>query len=200
MLIGGIQPFSLCDYPGKVAAVIFLQGCNMRCTFCHNQSLLPNNGQGVSTEEVVSFLQERISLLDGVVVSGGEPTVQKDLIDFLKVLRTMPFSIKLDTNGSNPEMLREILGQKLVDFIGMDVKAPSELYPDITQNKVIPYKDISESIGIISTSGVQHYFRTTWDENVLSEEDIEKIKKVIPAGSQYLVQKCRTDVSKLTNS
>jgi len=129
MLIGGIQRCSFSDYPGKVAAVLFTQGCNFRCPFCHNGTLLSKNGDNTLEEqEVFDFLKLRKGKLHGVVITGGEPTEHDDLPQFIRKIRELGFVIKLDTNGSHPEMIELLLQEKLIDYFAMDIKAPFNKY------------------------------------------------------------------------
>jgi pyruvate formate lyase activating enzyme len=134
MRIGGLQKLSLIDFPGKLAAVIFTQGCNLRCRYCHNPELvLPSCfHETIKEEDVLAFLYSRRKYLEGVVISGGEPTVQPELIPFMRSVKQMNFALKLDTNGTRPEILKEIIALQLVDFIAMDVKAPLEKYEEVT--------------------------------------------------------------------
>ena len=130
MKIGGLQKFSFIDYPNKTSAIIFTQGCNFRCAYCHNPELVyPEKYQvPISEEQVFAFLESRKNQLDAVVITGGEPTLQPDLIEFIKKVKAMGFLVKLDSNGSNPQVLEQVINQKLVDFIAMDIKAPFDKY------------------------------------------------------------------------
>lgn len=134
MQIGGLQKFSLLDYPGKISAVVFTQGCNFRCPYCHNPELVdPARYQEcLPEEEIFSFLETRRGKLEAVTVTGGEPTLQKSLAPFLRRIKDMGFLVKLDTNGSRPDVLEELLRQKLIDYIAMDIKAPLEKYEAVT--------------------------------------------------------------------
>ena len=148
MKIGGLNKFSLSDFPGKVAAVVFTQGCNFRCPYCHNGSLISADILEcclIPEEEFFEILQSRSKQLDGVVVSGGEPTIQADLPEFLAHIKSRGFLVKLDTNGSQPEVLREVLQSKLVDFVAMDIKAPLAIYDRLTGVRA-PTSQILESI------------------------------------------------------
>ncbi|MEN6445142.1 MAG: anaerobic ribonucleoside-triphosphate reductase activating protein, partial [Candidatus Cloacimonas sp.] len=140
MKIGGLQKFSLLDYPGELSAIIFTQGCNFRCPYCHNPELVDpiRYSPLLNTERVLRFLYKRHKKLSAVVITGGEPTLQEDLIPFLKLIKAMRYKIKLDTNGSRPEVLQEIIEQNLVDYFAMDIKAPIELYKIITRADLEP--------------------------------------------------------------
>ncbi|MGC8971837.1 MAG: anaerobic ribonucleoside-triphosphate reductase activating protein, partial [bacterium] len=161
MLIGGLQKFSLIDYPGKISAVIFTKGCNFRCPYCHNPELVIFDGKDLIEEDYIfSFLREKRGKLDGVVLTGGEPTLQSDLINFLKEIKGLGFFTKLDTNGSNPEVIERLLEEKILDYIAMDIKANLEKYNDVTHSNV-DIEKIKKSIDIIMHSGIDYEFRTT---------------------------------------
>jgi pyruvate formate lyase activating enzyme len=162
-VIKGIQKTTLIDYPGKIAATVFTAGCNFRCGFCHNTSLVDGEGSAlprIPNEDILSYLRGRTHQLEGVCISGGEPTVHPGLPAFLAQIKAMGYAIKLDTNGSNPEMLRTIIDLKLVDYIAMDLKGPIELYSQITRTE-IDQEAIVQSIEMIKQSGVAHEFRMT---------------------------------------
>lgn len=188
MNIGGLQRFSLTDFPGKVAAIIFTQGCNFNCPFCHNPQLLTTNAKPSYTEkEVLDYLKTRQGQLDGVVITGGEPTIQDDLADFILCIKKLNFLVKLDTNGSHPKVLASLIKEKLVDYIAMDIKAPFSLYnklAGVDANIVA----IKESITLILQSGLPYTFRTTWAKSLLSDHDIETIRRELPEGAAYRIQ------------
>jgi len=190
MKIGGLQKFSLIDYPDKVACVVFTQGCNFRCPYCHNPELVKPEMflESLNEEEFFDFLKERKGKLDAVVITGGEPTLQYDLIEFIKKIRDLGFLIKLDTNGSNPGMLKEIIDQKLVNYVAMDIKAPLDKYESIAGTKT-DIKKIKQSIELIKNSGIDYEFRTTVVKNMLSPEDLEQIGKEIKGAEKYFLQK-----------
>jgi len=168
MIIGGLQKFSLIDYPGKISAILFTRGCNFRCPYCHNPELVDPQqyAEPWQEEEFWAFLQSRTQKLDAVVVTGGEPTLQEDLQPFF------------DTNGSNPDVLKDLLSANLVDYIAMDIKAPLEKYSEVTKVPV-DKTDIEKSIELIKQSTVDHEFRTTIARNILSREDIVNIAKML---------------------
>ncbi len=192
MLIGGLQRFSLCDYPGRVAAVVFTQGCNFRCPFCHNGHLLSRNGSGQSPDagEVLNFLASRGRRLGGVVISGGEPTLQEDLAGFAGEIRELGLPVKLDTNGSRPEVLETLLTAGLVDYIAMDIKAPLAKY-DRLCGGTVDTAAVRASIDMIGGSGVAHHFRTTFVRPLLDEEDLARLRKLVPPSSKHVVQPFR---------
>ncbi|HUV37920.1 MAG TPA: anaerobic ribonucleoside-triphosphate reductase activating protein [Patescibacteria group bacterium] len=190
MRIGGFQSFSLSDYPGMTAAIVFTQGCNFRCPFCHNGALIPACGEGsasIPEMTVLRHLHERRGLLDGVVVTGGEPTLQPDLPRFLRRIREMGYAVKLDTNGSRPGVLRRLLAENLVDYIAMDIKAPMACYDRLT-GVAAPVRAIRGSIRLIARSGISHEFRTTVVKPLLSESDILAIAEMVPSGSPHTLQ------------
>lgn len=191
MKIGGLNKFSLSDYPGHVAAVVFTQGCNFRCPFCHNGSLIPGDVPEsllIPEEKVFEFLENRNGQLDSIVISGGEPTIQPDLSDFIHRVIAMGFLVKLDTNGSRPEVLRRLLKEKLIDYIAMDIKAPLDIYGRLTGAQT-PVSRIQESIEIIARSGIAHEFRTTVVKPLLSPHDLQSIQKLVPFESRHHFQK-----------
>jgi len=188
--IGGFQKFSLIDYPGKISAIVFTQGCNFRCPYCHNPELVDPElfTSGLDIDFVLSFLKRRIGKLDGVVITGGEPLLQPNLAEFVERIKEIGYSIKLDTNGSYPEKLRELLSENLVDYIAMDVKAPLEKYPYVVRTQVCVEK-IRESITTIMNSGLDYEFRTTVVKNLLTKDDIISIAKLIRGAEKYVLQK-----------
>lgn len=182
MQIAAIQPQSTIDYPGKLACVLFTQGCNFRCWYCHNFWLvkpIPNENL-LPMDSVLEFLNERRHWLDGVVISGGEPTIHKNLPCLLRLVRSLGYCVKLDTNGSNPEMLELILAYNLVDFIAMDIKTVPVMGE---YSKVIGIPDgrivskVMYSIRIIKESGVDFQFRTTWLPGIHDSGKIETIQR-----------------------
>ncbi|QCT39973.1 anaerobic ribonucleoside-triphosphate reductase activating protein [Candidatus Saccharibacteria bacterium oral taxon 955] len=187
MTIGGIQKFSTVDYPGYTVASIFTIGCNMRCGYCHNPELvLPEQYAGaIPEEEIFEFLEKRRGLLDGVAISGGEPTMQEDLPDFIRRCKKMGFLVKLDTNGTNPGVLRELLQENLVDFVAMDIKGPLEKYSQIAA-RPIDIDAILESIDLIRT--VPHEFRTTIVRGQLVPEDFESIGQLVHGADRFALQ------------
>ena len=188
MKIGGLQPVTASDFPGRMAAIVFTQGCNFHCPFCHNGSLLPMAADAMIGEDTVFvFLQKRQKLLDGVVISGGEPCLQDDLAGFCRQVRDMGFAVKLDTNGSRPEVIKTLLDENCVDFIAMDIKAPLSRLPELT-GTVSQGPQIRRSISLIAASGVDHLFRTTDVTPLLSSEDHRSIQELVPSGSLHVVQ------------
>ena len=162
MKIGGLIKFTLIDYPGRVAAVVFTQGCNFRCRYCHNPELVYPHllQEPMPQEEVMSFLRRRQGTLEGMVVTGGEPTLQPDLLDFLAAVKSLGYFIKLDTNGAKPDVLQAVIEKKLVDYIAMDLKAPLEKYAVIT-GVSCDVRVLQRSMKLIQDSGLEYEFRTT---------------------------------------
>jgi pyruvate formate lyase activating enzyme len=193
MLIGGFQPFTLSDHPGSSAAIVFTQGCNFRCPYCHNRSLWPLSTIDPlthTTEMVLEFMAHRKDLLGGIVVTGGEPTLQAGLQDFLQEIKKMGFAVKLDTNGSRPETITGLLECGLIDYIAMDVKAPLDKY-HLLCGLPMDTGAICRSIDIIAASGVPHHFRTTFFRPLLSENDLAALKKLLPTHAKHLTQAVR---------
>ena len=188
MRIGGFQKCTVIDYPGKVAAIVFTQGCNFRCGYCHNPALvLPQlYNQPYDERLILEFLRKRQGRLQGVVVTGGEPTIHNDLNIFLTKLKDLRYAVKLDTNGSRPDVLKNIIDQKLVDYIAMDIKAPLAKYEQIAGVPIHPTL-IKKSITIIKASGIDHHFRTTLLKDVCAEEDIRNMF-ALTNGSRHVLQ------------
>ena len=193
MRIGGFVPVSLCDYPCRVAAVVFTQGCNFRCPFCHNGQLIAQQGNAPLDEEVVlAQLAERRNRLGGVVVTGGEPTLQGDLPQFLHRLRQLGLAVKLDTNGSHPDVLHALIADRLVNYFAMDIKAPWATYDRLT-GQACDTGLLRRSMRLIAASGLPHEFRTTRVEALLSAEDCGEITRQVPAGSTHKWQRFRPE-------
>jgi len=191
MLIGGLHKLSLIDYPGKLSAVIFTRGCNFRCPYCHNPELIESNGGDIIEEDkILSFLDERKGKLDGVVVTGGEPTLQSEIVEFLERIKRLGFFVKLDTNGSYPERIKEIIDRKLLDYIAMDIKAPLYKYNRTTLTS-IDTERIVESIHLIMNSGIDYEFRTTVVRSLLSRDDFPKIGEMIKSAKLFVLQEFR---------
>ncbi|MBW6515117.1 MAG: anaerobic ribonucleoside-triphosphate reductase activating protein [Candidatus Cloacimonetes bacterium] len=190
MIIGGLQKTSLIDYPGMISAVIFTQGCNFRCPYCHNPELVdPNRFHEVLPElEVLEFLERRKGLLDGVVITGGEPTIHNDLPDFLYKIKQLGYLIKLDTNGTNPNLLTQLLDDNLIDYIAMDIKAPLEKYY-MAAGVNCDSHNLLSSLKILSESQKVVEFRTTAVNTIHDEEDIIEISKMIPFGRRFILQR-----------
>lgn len=195
MIIAGFQKTSFIDYSDKIASLIFTQGCNLNCFYCHNKQLLPNVKTSIITqEEIFTFLEKRKGLIDGVVITGGEPTIQTGLIAFAEKIKALGYKIKLDTNGTNPEIINKLINLNLIDYIAMDIKAPFFKYSEITGVQT-PIKFFLESISIIMNSKVDYEFRTTIVKKNLKHEDILAIAESINGAKLYFLQKCNLDSS-----
>jgi pyruvate formate lyase activating enzyme len=194
--IGGLQKTTLIDFPGRIAATIFLCGCNFRCPWCYSPELvLPEkikNQPKITEKEFLEFLKSRKELLEGVVVCGGEPMINKDLIDFVKKIKNLGFSIKIDTNGSNPQMLKNLIDKKLVDYIAVDIKGPKENYSQFI-GKEVDIKKIQKSIDILKQGKVDYEFRTTILPSLHKKEDIIKMAKWISGAKRYYLQNFRPE-------
>ena len=188
MKVGGLQKLSLIDYPGNPAAVIFTQGCNMQCPYCHNPQLVyPELFEKVlSEEDLFNFLKKRQGVLKGIVITGGEPTIHADLPEFAKKIKALGYAIKIDTNGSSPDTLKLLIAENLIDFIAMDIKAPLQKYGLFYKGDIA---DIEKSINIIKSSLLPHQFRTTYDTDILDENDIKDIR-FLAGSSEFVVQEC----------
>ncbi len=187
MKIAGMEKLSLQDYPNHMSCIIFTQGCNMRCPFCHNSSLIPLEGDAeVSEEEFFEYIEKRKNMLDGVTISGGEPTVQKDLKDFIKKVKAIGYEIKLDTNGMNFSLLKELIDEKLVDYVAMDIKNNVHKYGTTSGVNNIVLDNINKSIELLKENKVDHEFRTTIVSDFHTLDDIYDIIKVIGDSKYYL--------------
>ena len=172
-MIAGLQKMTLLDYPGKVACTVFLQGCNYRCPFCHNSELLCHDGEAFMTEEAfLAFLNKRIGLLDGVCVSGGEPTLYPGLEELLRRIKTLGFSVKLDTNGSRPDVLKTLVEKGLVDHVAMDVKNGPRQYAETTGIPGVALERIEESLRFLLSDAVSYELRTTVVEPLHDETSL----------------------------
>ncbi|MFH1233082.1 MAG: anaerobic ribonucleoside-triphosphate reductase activating protein [Patescibacteria group bacterium] len=205
MFIGGLQKFSLLDYPEKISAIIFTQGCNFRCQFCYNPMLvLPIHSKGGNFKyqkdhplynegDLFVFLKSRVGKLDAVVITGGEPTIHKDLIDFIVKIKKLGFLIKLDTNGTHPEVVKKLIDQKLLDYIAMDIKAPKEKYQKVVGLRV-DWEKIKKSIKIITSSNLPYEFRTTVAPELFSQSDISSIGKLIKGADKWYLRKFKSNM------
>jgi pyruvate formate lyase activating enzyme len=194
MYLGGLQKSSLVDYPGKLSSVIFFSGCNFDCPFCHNPELARGSTAcpaDLSTSKICHFLEQRQGFLDGVVISGGEPTLQNDLEDFCKKIKELGFPVKLDTNGSRPKVLEKLIDEKLVDYIAMDLKTDPVLYKSYIKPGCGP-DPILASIRILIESGIDYEFRTTCVKPMVTVETVENISHLIQGARLYALQRFRS--------
>ena len=190
MYIGGLQKLAMVDYPGKLAATVFTGGCNLRCPFCHNALLVTRLRETPALEEkaVLDFLASRRGLLDGVVLSGGEPLLQPGAADFLAKVRELGFAVKLDTNGCFPKILANILDRGLVDYVAMDIKNSPEKYPETVGIPGFDTAPVEESVRLLAGSGVDHEFRTTLVREFHTAEDLTAIGRWLPRNARYFLQ------------
>ncbi len=188
MFFAGFQKLTLLDYPEKVACILFTMGCNFRCPFCHNASLVRAEEKAkISEEEVLSFLEKRRGVMDGVCISGGEPLLYDGLGDFISKVKALGYSVKLDTNGSFPDKLKALVREGLVDYVAMDIKNSFESYDKTTGIKT-DINNIKESIDFLMSGVVDYEFRTTLVKELHTEADMESIGKVIKGAKRYFLQ------------
>jgi len=189
MKIYGLLKTTLLDFPGHVAATVFTGGCNMRCPFCHNMNLVGGISDDVYTEEeILSFLTRRIGILDGICITGGEPTLNPDLVSFITSVKSLGFKVKLDTNGTNPTLLKELIDSSLVDYVAMDIKSSPSRYSEACGINDFDFSCISESVSILMQSDISHEFRTTAVKQLLSESIIEEIGELLKGAGGYYLQ------------
>lgn len=189
MNIAGIQKLTLLDYPGHTAAIVFLNGCDFKCPFCHNAEIINiNNDSKISLTDLEIFLEKRKNMLDGIVVTGGEPCIQKDLKGLLILIKKYNYLIKLDTNGNHPDVLNTLLKENLVDYIAMDIKNSLEKYPKTIGVPNFNTKNIEKSIEVIKNSNIEYEFRTTVIKDFHTENDFIKIGNMLGNVKSYYLQ------------
>ena len=194
----GFHRVSLLDYPGKIAAIAFVGGCNFRCGFCYNRDLVlnPQELPSISEGEILSYLEANRSWLDGLVVTGGEPTLHPDLPIFLEKAKKLGYSVKLDTNGSNPKILAELIERRLVDYVALDVKAPliDERYRAVIGEQANGvFEEVKKSVELLKNSGVDYEFRTTVIPETLKRDDLSLIAEQIKGSKRYYLQQFKSD-------
>lgn len=189
MKIGGIIPFTLVDFPGRPAAVVFAAGCNLRCPFCHNPELVTGSGE-LDTAEVLAFLETRQGKLQGVCISGGEPTLYPGLVEFITQVKDLGFQVKLDTNGTSPQVLEELLGKGLLDYVAMDVKSSLEKYELACGKKVDPEK-VVESVELLRSWEISYELRTTAVPGLVELSDLSSLGKWLGRVPKYVLQQFR---------
>lgn len=196
MIIGGLQKLTLLDYPEKLAATVFLTGCNFRCPWCYSSEIvLPEkikNHPKISEKEVFKFLKERKGMLEGVVICGGEPCLDRNLPNFIKKIKKFGYAVKLDTNGSNPEMLEHLINKKLIDYVAMDIKAPKEKYEKAAGVK-LNLANVEKSVLMLFENKIDYEFRTTVVPALLTRNDIFEIAKWISGARKYYLQNFRPE-------
>ncbi len=193
MRIGGLQKHSLIDYPGKVGCVLFLSGCNFRCPYCHNPQLVEKPGTrpaAIRIEDALSFLERRRGLIEGVVISGGEPTLCRGLPDACRRLKTMGYAVKLDTNGSRPQVIRRLAAEGLVDYLAMDIKMEPERYAGCISRRC-DAGAVIDGIRRVMESGVDYEFRTTCVKPLVTPQTIDCIARLIRGSRLYVLQPFR---------
>ncbi len=185
---------SFVDYPDKVAMVIFTAGCNFKCHYCHNPELVNPEPPFMSEEMVIRKINSKKEWIEGVVITGGEPTLHTDLPEFIRKIKSLGLLVKLDTNGSKPAVIRQLIEEGLIDYISMDVKAPLDRYKDVTQVDVDISK-IKESINIIRESGVPYEFKTTILPSLIKEKDLLQIGYLLEGSDTFVIQKFRNEIT-----
>ena len=190
MHIGGFQKMTMLDYPGRIACILFTHGCNLRCPFCHNATLVTEGyePESVSEEEILSYIRKRRGVLDGVVVSGGEPLLQPDILDFLRRLKAEGLPVKLDTNGSFPARLKTAVSEGLVDYVAMDIKNSKDKYPVTVGIPTLSLANVEESVAFLLEGRVDYEFRTTVVREMHAEEDMIAIGEWIRGAGRYYLQ------------
>ncbi len=190
MIVNGLQKLTLLDFPGKVACTIFFAGCNFRCPFCHNATLVlsPGESEEIAGEEVLAFLRKRQGILDGVCITGGEPLMQAGLPSFIEEIRALGYAVKLDTNGYFPARLRALAEAGLLDYIAMDVKNCPEKYPQTVGISPLDLSPIFESVEYIRSCGVPYEFRTTVVNGLHTAQDLETLSGWIEGAERYFLQ------------
>lgn len=186
----GMQKMTLLDYPGYVACTLFTGGCNFRCPFCHNALLVLDLDENytIPEEEVLAFLKKRQGLLDGVCVTGGEPLINKDIGDFLSKVKELGFKIKLDTNGTNPALLKELVSQNLVDYVAVDIKNSPEKYAETVGLKSFDMSTINQTVNFLMNGCVDYEFRTTVTKQFHTEKSMEEAARFIRGAKRYFLQ------------
>ena len=192
MNIAGLQKLTTSDFPGHLACIVFTQGCNLKCPYCQNSGLIPMvsefDDNSISNEEFFKFLEKRKNVLDGVVVTGGEPLVHLNIKEFISQIKNMEYKVKLDTNGTNPNLLKELIESNLIDYVAMDIKNDFKNYAKTVGLKNIDTNKIKESIDILKTSSIDYEFRTTIVKEFHNEESINNICEMIGMGAKYFIQ------------
>jgi pyruvate formate lyase activating enzyme len=210
MVIGGLEKLSLIDFPGYISAVVFTDSCNFRCHFCYNPMLVLTDGgeskykkeedySQMTEEDLLLFLKSRIGKLEGVVISGGEPTLQPDLKDFIVKIKNFGFKIKLDTNGTNSKLVADLIYNKLIDYVAMDIKAPLGKYEQVTGVKV-NLKEIKKTVDLLMTNKIPYEFRTTLVPGLHTIDDVKQIAKEISGAKKWFLQRFKSDTNLVNNN
>ena len=191
MLIGGLQKTTLVDYPGKIAATIFTIGCNYRCSYCHNPEIVKGIAKVISEKQVLDFLKTRQDLLDAVCITGGEPTLQGDLTEFIKKVKDLGYAIKLDTNGYKPLVLKKLLDAELLDYVAMDIKGTWRKYEKVVNIKGMDVEKIKRSVALLKEGQVPYEFRSTLLPAFHTPKDIVAMARQIKGADKYFLQQFR---------
>lgn len=189
MKILGIENVSFVDYEGKMCATIFTAGCNYRCPFCHNAGIVLEEYKSIDEDKILDYLKTRVGLLDAVTISGGEPTLQKELSQFIKKVREFGYKIKLDTNGTNPQILQKLIEEKLIDYCAVDIKTNLSNYADITKVENPLSENVKKSISILKSSGIDYELRTTLIAEFHNENVISKMSEELSGHKKLFLQK-----------
>jgi len=198
-MISGIQKTSLIEYPGKICTVLFTSGCNLRCPFCHNPDLVHNKAPKLDESEILEFLEERKNWIDGVVITGGEPLIHADILDFIEKIKSKGFFVKLDTNGLNPAMLKKVIDSGYVDFFAMDIKSDKDHYSQAAGAN-INISMIDKSITLIKSQDKPYEFRSTIVPEFFNYEVMENIGKWLKGSKKYAIQQFRSSIPLLDKS
>lgn len=190
MIIYGLQKLSLLDYPGKTACTVFTGGCNFRCPYCHNASLVVglNEVEPIDYDEFFAFLNKRKNILDGVCITGGEPLLQPDIEDFIQEIKLLGYSVKLDTNGSFPDKLKHLIDEKLIDYVAMDIKNSPAKYSVTAGISEQVFSKINKSVELLLSNAVDYEFRTTVVKELHSKEDFVSVGEWIKGAKRYFIQ------------
>ncbi len=190
MIIEGMRKLTLLDFPGRCAATLFTHGCNLRCPFCHNASLVTRApASEITVAEVYSFLEKRVGLLDGVCITGGEPLINKEVFEFMRGIRARGFAVKLDTNGFFPDALSKVLSEGLADYVAMDIKSSPEGYAAATGVPGIDITSVRESIALLMGGKTDFEFRTTAVKGLHTKKDFDGIAEMIAGDEKYFIQR-----------
>ncbi len=202
LVFNGFTKTSLIDYPGLISSIVFVGGCNMRCPYCQNPDLINNQGilPDIKEQEVIKFLKSRKEFIDALVITGGEPTIHSEILPFIRKVKRMGLKVKLDTNGTNPELLTKLLDNKLLDYIAMDVKASPENYSKAIGGVKLSMSNIRKCIKLIIDSGVNYEFRTTVVPGINSKSDLLRIGKWLKGASKFALQQFRSEFPTLDPS
>jgi pyruvate formate lyase activating enzyme len=195
MIVAGLQKLSLVDFPGRLAAVVFLQGCNFKCGYCQNPGLIRKSDvSGLREQEVMAYLERRKDKIGAVVITGGEPTIQSGLEDFIRRISSEGFDVKLDTNGSNPSALAKLLSSGVLEYVALDIKTSFSKYGLVSPG-ADPAKKVAESIDLCLNSKIQYEFRTTCVPGIVDRDDLHDIGRAVRGAKKYCLQKFRSGVT-----